>query len=49
MYDKLIKEADKALKEGKKDLKTGLFKWKPDYVEAVSRFEDAGKSYRNAK
>ena len=42
----VAKKAKKMFKEGKNAMKTGLFKWYADYIEASSKFEQAGKLFK---
>jgi tetratricopeptide (TPR) repeat protein len=41
-----LAEAEKAMKKGDAALKTGLFKWKPDHIEASMQYEKAAKLYK---
>lgn len=41
-----MKQAEECIAKAEKELKTGLFKWKPDYVQAAIQYEKAAKIYK---
>lgn len=45
---KNTKDAVKLMKAGESSLKTGIFKWKPNYLEALPKFLQAATLFENA-
>jgi len=46
---KKTQEATKLMKAGESSLKTGIFKWKPNYLEATPKFMEASTLFENAE